>query len=174
MDEYLTRAKSGHVCDLVSRFPSISPSELNPRADLMQRLENFRAPYLEEKLRSTGEMVSSEEYHEAFGEFKKYAFLSTVVDEPLAMTSPKVDKVWHQFILFTKSYRGFCEELLGEFMHHTPTTSYTPTDKASITRFIDAYKTHFGDIPEIWNLQKNPESDSCASCASACGGGCSG
>ena len=32
-----------------------------------------------------------------------------------------VDDAWHEFILFTRSYRTFCRKALGRFLHHTPT-----------------------------------------------------
>lgn len=33
-----------------------------------------------------------------------------------------IDEMWHNFILFTKDYANFCEQYLGYFLHHFPTT----------------------------------------------------
>lgn len=34
--------------------------------------------------------------------------------------SKEVDELWHMFILFTKDYREFCHEYIGQFLDHTP------------------------------------------------------
>ena len=38
----------------------------------------------------------------------------------VAMPSRVVDAMWHEFILHTRSYRDWCELVLGRFLHHTP------------------------------------------------------
>ncbi|EGU55720.1 hypothetical protein VINI7043_17909 [Vibrio nigripulchritudo ATCC 27043] len=39
----------------------------------------------------------------------------------VAMPSQVVDVAWHEFILSTKAYQRFCQNALGQFLHHTPT-----------------------------------------------------
>lgn len=34
--------------------------------------------------------------------------------------SKEVDELWHMFILFTKDYREFCHEYIGQFLDHVP------------------------------------------------------
>ncbi len=47
----------------------------------------------------------------------------------VAMPSQAVDVVWHEFILFTRAYQGFCRRALGRFLHHVPAEAMrTPTD----------------------------------------------
>ena len=38
----------------------------------------------------------------------------------VAMPSMVVDDLWHEFILFTREYRAFCDYAFGRFLHHTP------------------------------------------------------
>lgn len=38
----------------------------------------------------------------------------------VAMPSQVVDDLWHEFILYTKSYQAFCRQAFGGFLHHTP------------------------------------------------------
>jgi len=38
----------------------------------------------------------------------------------VAMPSQVVDDFWHEFILFTRDYKKFCDEAFGQFLHHTP------------------------------------------------------
>ena len=141
--------------------------------ELFNRLDNFQAPYLEEKLLKDGVFNSPEEYQEAFREFKKFVGLVAISKEKLGMTSKLVDQVWHQFILFTKAYHEFSQDYIGEYLHHTPETSVTPGDKQGVKRFIELYSSTFGSIPKIWGL-KQPEGitgSSCGGCSGGCGGG---
>ena len=39
----------------------------------------------------------------------------------VAMPSQVVDDAWHEFILFTRSYKTFSQRAVGRFLHHTPT-----------------------------------------------------
>ena len=38
----------------------------------------------------------------------------------VAMPSQVVDDLWHEFILFTRDYKLFCDLAFGQFLHHTP------------------------------------------------------
>lgn len=38
----------------------------------------------------------------------------------VAMPSRAVDALWHEFILHTQAYKGWCDNALGFFLHHTP------------------------------------------------------
>lgn len=38
----------------------------------------------------------------------------------VAMPSQAADLLWHEFILYTKSYEAFCRKAFGRFLHHTP------------------------------------------------------
>lgn len=38
----------------------------------------------------------------------------------VSMPSQVVDVAWHEFILFTRDYRDFCQRGLGHFLHHVP------------------------------------------------------
>ena len=43
--------------------------------------------------------------------------------QQVAMPSPVVDDLWHEFILHTRDYARFCDAALGRFLHHTPTAA---------------------------------------------------
>lgn len=46
----------------------------------------------------------------------------------VSMPSQVVDDLWHDFILFTRHYRDFCDKAFGRFLHHTPVEAMsTPT-----------------------------------------------
>lgn len=51
--------------------------------------------------------------------------------EMVAMPSQAVDVAWHEFILYTRQYRGFCRRALGRFLHHTPNDALPDNRAAS-------------------------------------------
>jgi hypothetical protein len=38
----------------------------------------------------------------------------------VSMPSQVADDLWHEFILYTRSYQAFCQKAFGRFFHHTP------------------------------------------------------
>jgi hypothetical protein len=38
----------------------------------------------------------------------------------VSMPSQAADDLWHEFILYTRQYDGFCKRAFGGFLHHTP------------------------------------------------------
>jgi hypothetical protein len=52
-------------------------------------------------------------------------FLGACASEPedLLVPSSLVDIGWHTFILYTKDYAAFCDQVAGRFIHHVPDDS---------------------------------------------------
>src|SRR6185295_12762247 len=38
----------------------------------------------------------------------------------VSMPSQIADDLWHEFILYTRDYKSFCDKAFGGFLHHTP------------------------------------------------------
>lgn len=114
------------------------------------QLDVFKAPFLEEKLRLTGEIADSAQYEELFAEFKKYVALLAISQENLGMVGKKVDRLWHQYILFTREYMVFSEKFFGKYIHHTPYTSLTPASPEAEKRFHHWYHKVYGPLPAVW------------------------
>ena len=87
---------------------------------------------------------------EAILEFKRYMALVGLGYRGLGMASSLVDEVWHDFILFTREYAGFCQAAFGEFIHHVPRTSRDPLPEPAPERFVTAYEEAFGPLPAVW------------------------
>lgn len=49
----------------------------------------------------------------------------------VSMPSHIVDELWHEFILFTRLYKQFCERALGSYLHHTPAEAMPAPNTAS-------------------------------------------
>ena len=50
----------------------------------------------------------------------------------VSMPSQVVDDLWHEFILYTKSYQAFCRRAFGRFLHHTPAVALGGTGGARV------------------------------------------
>lgn len=59
------------------------------------------------------------EFDWLFLELKRYFFLCSMF-KTVPMYSSKVDTLWHEMILFTQKYADFCQQLFGQYLHHTP------------------------------------------------------
>lgn len=73
--------------------------------------------------------LNDEQVHLVFRALRDYFYIcSEAKRKMVAMPSQVVDDAWHEFILFTRSYRHFCRKAIGRFLHHTPTEAMsTPT-----------------------------------------------
>lgn len=83
----------------------------------IEEVLEFTFPELERKLVQLG-------YEEGFARtlFKdvlRFLWIHSHEGEPFT-PSVAIDEVWHEFILFTREYRDFCEQYLGRFVHHCP------------------------------------------------------
>jgi hypothetical protein len=47
----------------------------------------------------------------------------------VSMPSQAADDLWHEFILYTREYRNFCQNAFGGFLHHTPAVVLSPNRK---------------------------------------------
>ncbi|KAB8037771.1 hypothetical protein GCL60_11395 [Silvanigrella paludirubra] len=75
-----------------------------------------------------------------------------------------IDKMWHNFILFTKDYHEFCHKYFGRFIHHEPNVDqdkeniYFERDLTNMYSYIydklgeETLNLWFREFPEKYNL----------------------
>lgn len=91
--------------------------------------------------------VSETEAKERFEETKRFLILCAANPGESYTPSEKIDDLWHQFILDTRSYFDFCNKA-GAFVHHVP--SKEPEREAYI-RTIRDLELIFGELnPKYW------------------------
>jgi hypothetical protein len=88
-------------------------------------------------------------------EYKKFMYLAAT-SEHMVSPSPIIDRVWHEHLMFSKSYSDFCD-LLGKHIQHVPAT-HNPAEaekfRSAKQRTQKLYKEIFGDPPAaIWNYE---------------------
>lgn len=95
----------------------------------------------------------------ALNEYKKFIFLGLVSDFQVT-PSKIIDVVWHEHILFSKAYREFCEQVIGQPFDHypelVPLEDQTGRFSAQYLDTIDLYKKEFSQDPpaDIWGNTK--------------------
>jgi hypothetical protein len=107
-----------------------------------------------------------------FDELVKFLDVCASADEPVA-PSPRVDKAWHVFILFTRDYRSYCAASHGAFIHHDPMET---KDEEAYERAYLAAEARYGFLPRrIWPPPASRSGWGMGGCGGVgCGGGCGG
>jgi hypothetical protein len=65
------------------------------------------------------------------------------------MYNKTADELWHIFLLDTKGYADFCDEIFGHFIHHIPYESVKPLD-----RYFDVARKVIDDIDRKLRLTR--------------------
>lgn len=137
-------------------------------ANLVERVMAFEHEQLVERIKKKLG-ISEEDAHLLFEDMKRFMFIAGTSKHPIAPSAP-IDEAWHNFILFTKDYDGFCREHFGTFIHHVPTNPKDPSsrDRASLKRAIDLARSTFGnELSKNWLGQADcedspPECEQCS------------
>jgi len=65
--------------------------------------------------------LNEQQARQIIGGLREYFHLCNIAGRKIvAMPSQAVDVAWHEFILFTRQYKSFCNKSLGRFLHHIP------------------------------------------------------
>ena len=112
-------------------------------------IDNYDLSFLRERI-ADGRKLDGEDLAVVEREFKRFMKLVLQCEGPLAVIDPRVDELWHSFILFTPEYERFCHDVMGFFVHHQPRTTRTPIPERAISNFLEAYAATYGRLDEFW------------------------
>lgn len=89
----------------------------------IKQLENSFNKHFSNKLRLRMEQeyphMNKLEYRWKLLELKRYFVMASLLKQ-VPMFSDEVDELWHEMLMFTKSYADFCAEFMGSTVHHEP------------------------------------------------------
>ncbi len=119
----------------------------------LQRLQAYDLSRLRERLLSEG-VIPAEWVDEALLEFRRFLGLIVAYNRPLPMFSPVVDEVWHSCILFTRTYADLCEQAVGRFIHHEPTTDSEASPSDNFAEFKQMYEELYGPLSRMWRVRR--------------------
>lgn len=92
---------------------------------------------------------TEENWDKAELEYRRFLQLKYLYPKAQLVPSETVDKVWHQHILDTKSYREDCNRIFGSFIDHYPyfgiygEEDYSRLEQA-FEETVKLYEMHFG------------------------------
>ena len=125
----------------------------------VQAVEAMSAELVRSQMASVASDVGVDEatarLHER--ELKRWLALAALNPDAEYVMLGTLDELWHAFILFTRKYAQFCEEVVGHFVHHAPRVEgkwYRGRILERYERFYSDYFAAFGEAPpaEIWPL----------------------
>jgi len=98
-------------------------------------------------------------------EFRKFAALTIINEDTTVVPSERLDIFWHKFIMDTRRYQRFCDEVLGSFLHHEVSdpreVEEVEPDFESYEKTLEQYREYFGDVEETVWTQKEAEAAMC-------------
>lgn len=102
--------------------------------------------------------VSPDEARKHSMELFRYLVLRALnPDARYPLASGPVDDLWHNFLLFTQEYAGFCQYMCGTFIHHHPGPSHPTVIEAEeaqrdFDKFVEAYQHTYDESPptDLW------------------------
>lgn len=146
--------------------PSTRPSPVSPAAlssgaaELLAALAAFRiddaeAPHYSFAARLCHEHRWSLGFSErAIVEYKRFLALTSLAGHPVC-PSEQVDQVWHQHLVYTRSYWDrLCRDVLRRPLHHAPTAGGPAEHQKHVAMYeqtLASYRRLFGEPPvELW------------------------
>jgi hypothetical protein len=132
MNEYLIPAI------MLSVVPSIIFYKIWRRWKQIEYIQNYNFPRgLYDKLKEKHHEFGAKEFQLVARALRQF-FLAHLKSgkKYVSMPSQVTDDLWHEFILYTRSYEQFCSKAFGRFMHHTPAVVLSPskTDNEGLRR----------------------------------------
>lgn len=92
---------------------------------------------------------------------------------PLA-PSELVDIGWHTFLLHTRDYAAFCDQIAGRFLHHVPTDENDPVAsgeaaRTTLAQTVTAIRgAGFATDPDLWPTIGGMFTGNCSQCKNGC------
>jgi hypothetical protein len=87
-------------------------------------------------------------------ELKRYLLLCAEYPDISLPVSPVIDELWHEFLLHTRDYMAFCNDLAGGFIHHVPMTAIDsrPAAARQYEILLTLYEEEFRELPpaDVW------------------------
>jgi hypothetical protein len=88
--------------------------------------------------------VTQTEANGIFADTKRFLYLCAHGgDGPYAPTRT-IDGGWHEFMMYSRDYDGFCYEVLGRKVHHVPNEPNMETAPTSSVRTLKSARAVFG------------------------------
>lgn len=126
-------------------------------AELARQILNAN-PLLGEKL-ARALFCKPSECRRGLEEVIKFMILAAENPNGPITPSARVDVAWHEFILFTRTYIGFCQDTFGKMIHHEPSDNHA-SNAMQYANTLAKYQQRFGQPPiEFWGSPRDSTSN---------------
>ena len=96
---------------------------------------------------------NEKEAEQCFEDLKRFLALAIVTGKSI-IPAPKIDEMWHNFILFTADYEEFCLQYAGRFLHHRPRRRDDPKVARGhgVPDTLRLAQEMFGELSSNWDF----------------------
>ena len=123
----------------------------------LDKVMAFQPPELLVERFSQDYNIPSSEVIEQFDEVKKFLVVCASDRSTRFAPSKTLDKMWHDFVIFTPEYVRFCDTI-GGYVHHRPTREIMHQSYANT---LEAMPRIFGDVNlKYWKTRSAADCDS--------------
>ena len=152
MEEFLGNGEEDSS-PLTRKVDELVKTKFRPVEELLDEVMDYENPDIVARMKKELGLIE-EEANLLFDDTKRFLYLTAMY--PGTWSPPKkVDKGWHEFLMFTKDYTEFCQRFFGRFIHHEPKRLNDPSTGGSQTRnAILAARELFGDLSSNWTLDE--------------------
>ncbi|MFQ3248304.1 MAG: hypothetical protein ACI9O6_000106 [Glaciecola sp.] len=142
-------------------------SRTNEAPDIQYWLTDVlnEAPLLVTKIMRNTPCDSHDLANQGLLEVMRFMYLCTRSQGTLT-PSALLDEVWHEFILFTRTYLRFCENRLNQFVHHQPSNNISK-ERSQYQDTLNLYQQQFGVVDTRFWPQVETDVAQCGPCENA-------
>lgn len=131
-------------------------------AALVTRVLSYEHPELIERLKRELRLTVADA-QALFEDLKRFLALCGLRPDGEFVPTPTIDAAWHNFILYTRDYAAFCDEMFGQFLHHRPKSYFTTeTHEQEFAETLVFAGKVFGELGSNWELEAAHAEHACA------------
>ncbi|WP_437929914.1 FAD-linked oxidase C-terminal domain-containing protein [Sorangium sp. So ce291] len=143
----LTLARGGDPSSLLRGAMMIDPQQSVRQRRIIETAMTFPMGTVLERY-SKDHKIAAPAAKEHERELKRFLCLCAMnPSTPYEMRGP-IDHLWHTFLIFTKQYAEFCQQVASQFIHHFPLEkdrSVVRVAQTGYERFLQDYEATFGE-----------------------------
>ena len=139
-----------------------SKSDVSEKVSYWLNLVVADAPLLLDKIQKNTPVKQLTEAQQGLQEVLRFIYLCAHSNSTLT-PSVLVDDLWHEFILFTRSYSRFCENQIGHFVHHQPSADRV-NELLQYQQTLALYEQTFGDCDKFFWPRPQINAAPCGPC----------
>lgn len=121
---------------------------------VVERAMSFPMTQITERYaKEQGLPIESAQEHER--ELKRYLSLCAINPDAFYGMRGPIDELWHSFVVATREYAAFCDQVSGQFIHHIPGVFVDSDDEPPRRRegdinIVEGYKKFLADYEKMF------------------------